>query len=350
MTDDTFTPAQPTLDIPPERHRTDEQRADIQRAWDLIGHNDETTLNSTDGHLAVLRAIQLGRSLASQPSPAATVEECPRPVIPDHSAQACVESGNCGCGHNGSSAGNVDAMREALKSAQRIIERDYPNGQLAIDIRAALAPVEVHGDGYCGCTERCRDRDNCQYDVKPASISSAGNGEPSLSVQDVQQEFYVWWAANQEDPAHSMITQNCALATWKGAYDKYVRNTKHAPDVPPRNMTKWPDTLGFDDRDKYIDELEAQIERLRAVPQTAGVWQPIETAPRDGSRIVVGRDMGTWGFVRGIARWEDIRGISGWVTTAAFSDPPGVLGLAEPTHWLVASAVTHPEHNATNIT
>ncbi|MCK1503898.1 hypothetical protein [Bradyrhizobium sp. 18] len=94
--------------------------------------------------------------------------------------------------------------------------------------------------------------------------SSAGNGEPPLSVQDVQQEFYVWWADNQEDPAHGMITQNCALATWKGAYDKYVRNTKHTPDVPPRNMTKWPDTLGFDDRDKYIDELEAQIERLRA--------------------------------------------------------------------------------------
>lgn len=119
---------------------------------------------------------------------------------------------------------------------------------------------------------------------------------------------------------------------------------------PQRDVAKWPDTLRFDDRDKYIDELEDQIERLRAVPQTAGVWQPIETAPRDGSRIVVGRDMGTWGFVRGIARWEDIRGISGWVTTAAFSDPPGVLGLAEPTHWLVASAVTHPEHNATNIT
>ncbi|MCK1585453.1 Lar family restriction alleviation protein [Bradyrhizobium sp. 168] len=38
--------------------------------------------------------------------------------------------------------------------------------------------------------------------------------------------------------------------------------------VPPqRDVAKWPDTLGFDDRDKYIDELEAQIERLRAVPQ-----------------------------------------------------------------------------------
>lgn len=38
------------------------------------------------------------------------------------------------------------------------------------------------------------------------------------------------------------------------------------PGEPQRDMTKWPDTLRFDDRDKYIDELEAQIERLRAVP------------------------------------------------------------------------------------
>ncbi|MCK1430866.1 hypothetical protein [Bradyrhizobium sp. 87] len=117
-------------------------------------------------------------------------------------------------------------------------------------------------------------RANKQLDAVEAAEAahrSAGNGEPPLSVQDVQQEFYVWWADNQEDPAHGMITQNCALATWKGAYDKYVRNTKHTPDVPPRNMTKWPDTLGFDDRDKYIDELEAQIERLRAVPQQVKV-------------------------------------------------------------------------------
>ncbi|MCK1322101.1 hypothetical protein IVA94_14615 [Bradyrhizobium sp. 156] len=40
----------------------------------------------------------------------------------------------------------------------------------------------------------------------------------------------------------------------------------NTPNEPPRNITKWPDTLGFDDRDKYIDELEAQIERHRAAP------------------------------------------------------------------------------------
>jgi hypothetical protein len=39
---------------------------------------------------------------------AVQVEECPRPVIPDHSAKACVESGNCGCDHNGCSAATED--------------------------------------------------------------------------------------------------------------------------------------------------------------------------------------------------------------------------------------------------
>ena len=32
---------------------------------------------------------------------------------------------------------------EALRSAQRIIERDFPNGQLAMDIRAALSSWEA---------------------------------------------------------------------------------------------------------------------------------------------------------------------------------------------------------------
>lgn len=30
---------------------------------------------------------------------------------------------------------------------------------------------DAHGDGYCGCTERCKDRDNCQYDVKPDDLN-----------------------------------------------------------------------------------------------------------------------------------------------------------------------------------
>ena len=74
-----------------------------------------------------------------------------------------------------------------------------------------------------------------------------------------------------------------------------------------------------------IRELEAARERER--------WRPIAEAPLDGRTVMVGRWMEPWGFVRGLARWVDVRGISGWVTFAAFSDPPGVLGLGAPTHF-----------------
>lgn len=37
----------------------------------------------------------------------------------------------------------VEPLVEALRESQRIIERDFPNGQLAIDIRAALSSWEA---------------------------------------------------------------------------------------------------------------------------------------------------------------------------------------------------------------
>ncbi len=65
-------------------------------------------------------------------------------------------------------------------------------------------------------------------------------------------------------------------------------------------------------------------------------WQPIETAPRDGTVVLLGRDVGEpWGFVRGYGHFEGKADelISGWLSYGLY-DPPGNLGLGNPTHWM----------------
>jgi hypothetical protein len=89
-------------------------------------------------------------------------------------------------------------------------------------------------------TPCCCQREVCTYDPDTGCGSrrmfgdslgrtpGPAKSDAELSVGDVQREFYGWWVANQVDPAHGMITQNCALATWHGAYDWYVRNKSGA--------------------------------------------------------------------------------------------------------------------------
>ena len=87
---------------------------------------------------------------------------------------------------------------------------------------------------------------------------------------------------------------------------------------------------------------------LYAAPPSGGPgWRPIETAPRDGTAILVARLNLAMGWVVGHARWERQatghadalmfgtrpRVIEGWLSRG-FTDPPGNLGLSMPSHWM----------------
>lgn len=93
-------------------------------------------------------------------------------------------------------------------------------------------------------------------------------------------------------------------------------------------------SAGADADVRLSEENDALIEENKVLKQ--GItrrWRPIETAPKNGSSILVARHMGQpWGWVLGTAYWVSVRGISGWIARG-ITEPPGELGLGEPTHW-----------------
>jgi hypothetical protein len=71
-------------------------------------------------------------------------------------------------------------------------------------------------------------------------------------------------------------------------------------------------------------------------------WRPIETAPKDGTAVLLFRQVGPWS-VRGWGRWVRLAGVEGWLSYG-FYDPPGNLGLAGPSHWApIINAPPPPE-------
>ena len=111
-----------------------------------------------------------------------------------------------------------------------------------------------------------------------------------------------------------------------------------------------PHSLRFGDRVGAHAFFNSVVARARAIDATSppsSAWQPIETAPQDGRTVIVGADMGEFGFVRGTAHFAGTPGsfISGWIARG-FTDPPGELGLAHPTHWMPLPAP--PPRSPTN--
>lgn len=81
------------------------------------------------------------------------------------------------------------------------------------------------------------------------------------------------------------------------------------------------------------------------VDETAPAWRPIETAPRDGRTLLLGKfnSHGKWRTMRGkwmsedyIAEyWEDPDDVEpGWFETAVEPDDPPNCWPINPTHWM----------------
>ena len=101
-------------------------------------------------------------------------------------------------------------------------------------------------------------------------------------------------------------------------------------------------TVVLDPKNAIVDpesdflKLHPRLEAALAAQESAvAQWQPIESAPKDGTTVLVGVQHEMYGFVRGYGRFKGNPGafVSGWISNG-FSDPPGNLGLGNPTHWM----------------
>lgn len=84
-----------------------------------------------------------------------------------------------------------------------------------------------------------------------------------------------------------------------------------------------------------FSERQMQAYARAAVALNAPKWQPIETAPKDGTVILLGRHMENFGFIKGYGYFagEPDTFVSGWISTG-FDPVMSNLGLAAPTHWM----------------
>jgi hypothetical protein len=77
--------------------------------------------------------------------------------------------------------------------------------------------------------------------------------------------------------------------------------------------------------------------RLAKAPRQSGEqgepamseWQPIETAPKDGSWVRVKHELGTYGTGQTVGKWSGDH----WQCSEFFIDPHTMRMYRTPTHW-----------------
>lgn len=84
------------------------------------------------------------------------------------------------------------------------------------------------------------------------------------------------------------------------------------------------------DLEQALDAQAAEIARLNAIQ----AWQPIETAPRDGTAILLGSSDGAW-----IAKYDPVypsgyRPKNPWFSLMLNHDHMGRMPNTKPTHWM----------------
>jgi len=104
---------------------------------------------------------------------------------------------------------------------------------------------------------------------------------------------------------------------------------------------------------RILERQEVEVHWKTRVPRILGIdttaraimaldgWRDIASAPKDGTTILVWRRVGAWSVI-GHARWENVCGVAGWISHG-FSDCPGNLGLAFPTHWMPLPPAPEPQ-------
>jgi hypothetical protein len=267
----------------------------------------------------------------------------------DAHAKGCLEDGG---------AGSLDAMACIRHNVRHLIDELRPLYAAPVSPVKEVAEPSPSGEAvavkpleWVDMGEGPRCITVCgMYAIQP---SSGAYGRPTLTLTGMPGNLF-----------GKFDTLEAAKARAFADYAKRILSALYTHPAPPsgivealKDFEQWclsaREKLGAIDGYDYRSgeeyglrraELEAhrRICALLSQPKTGGAhpapsvvedWRPIESAPKDGTTVLIGRDMGEpWGFVRGYGHWEGFRGIEGWLAYPIF-EIPGVLGLGNPTHW-----------------